>query len=170
MEPETDGMHDELEDFIEDVALYVLRYSALVLTIVVPIALIVVGLGLAVISAVLAERPTTEQIGALGVELGAAMWFAGAVALGVRPNCTVRRLMVLIGGGVVGLILVVLGLVVPWHGAVLGLGMEFGVGLIAIPIIDIVVMTFFYETARGIAGGQPIASVFGWVPRRTPTG
>jgi hypothetical protein len=169
MEPDTDGTRDEPANGIEDLALYALRYSASMLTIVVPVALIVVGLGLAVISAVLAERPTTEQIGTFGVEFGAAMWFAGAVALGVRPNSTVRRLMLLIGGGVVGLVLVVLGLVVPWHGVVLGLSMEFGVGLIAIPIIDIVVMTLFYETARGIADAEPIASVFGWVPRRTPT-
>ena len=167
MESETVGNSDEPTNSIGDVALYVVRSSASVLTIVVPVALIVVGLGLAVISAVLAERPTTEQIGALGVELGAAMWFAGAVALGVRPNSTLRRLILLIAGGMVGLVLVVLGLVVPWHGVVLGLSMEFGVGLIAIPIIDIVVMTLLYETARGIADDQPIATVFGWVPRST---
>jgi hypothetical protein len=169
MEPGTDGNRDALTNSTRDVGLYVLRYSASALTIVVPVALIVVGLGLALISAVLAERPTTEQIGTLGVELGAAMWFAGAVALGVRPRSTVRRSILLIVGGVVGLVLVVLGLVVPWHGVALGLSMEFGVGLIAIPIIDIVVMRFFYETARGIADGQPIATVFSWVPKRKPT-
>lgn len=129
--------------------------------------LIVVGLGLAVISAVLAERPSTEQIGALGVELGAAMWFAGAVTLGARPGSTVRRSILLMCCGVVGSVLIVVGLVVPWHGVALGLGMEFGVGLIAIPVIDIVVIRLLYGTARDVADGRPIAS--GWVPRRDPT-
>lgn len=47
--------------------------------------------------------------------------------------------------------------------------MEFGVGLIAIPIIDIVIIRFFYGTARDIVGGRPITTLFGWVPRRKPT-
>ena len=143
-----------------------LRYPATALAILVPVALVVAGLGLALASAVLAERASTEAIGAFGVEFGAAMWFAGAVSLGARGGSTLRRTILLSCSAMGGLVLIVLGLVVPWHGVALGLGMEFGVGLIAISIIDIVIIRLLYGTVRDIADDRPLTNPFARRPRR----
>jgi uncharacterized membrane protein len=90
------------------------------------------------------------------------MWFAGAVMLGARPRSTVWHTIALVASGVLGATLIGLGLFVPWNGVALGLGMEFGVGLIAVPIIDIVIVRFFYRTLSDVAAGRAVVA---W-PRR----
>lgn len=110
------------------------------LTGVVPTVLAVVGLTLALGSAVLAERGPTEAVGTLGVELGAAMWFGGAVTLGARRGATVGRALALLGLATTGAVLIALALVLGWTGAALSLAMEFGVGAVAVAVIDVLLL------------------------------
>lgn len=56
-----DGDSDELTSSSGAIGIHVLRYSASAVTIVVPVARIAAGLGLAVISGVLAERPRRNR-------------------------------------------------------------------------------------------------------------
>ena len=74
--------------------------GAKVLTVLIPVVMLVVGLVIALVSAHAAERPSTEGIGTMGIELGAALWFGGAVSLGIRRAPTVLRVVII---GVVGL-------------------------------------------------------------------
>ncbi|HEY5875798.1 MAG TPA: hypothetical protein VIT64_10865, partial [Ilumatobacteraceae bacterium] len=80
----------------------------------IPLTMVIVGLALAVPSAVWAERPSSEGLGTFGVEAGAALWFGGAVALSVRRTTTVRRGLVVVLTGVVGSALIVLALAFGW--------------------------------------------------------
>jgi hypothetical protein len=93
----------------------------------------------AVGSAVLAEEPSTEGIGTFGVEAGAALWFGGAVALSLRST-SARHLLLVLGAGAVGALLVAISLVLGWSGAALALAMEFGVGALAVVVIDVIVL------------------------------
>jgi hypothetical protein len=106
---------------------------------VTPILMIVAGLAIAAPASLLAERSTTEAVGTLGVEAGAALWFGGAVALSLRAT-TARRVVLVVLAAVVGagLILVALGL--GWTGAPLALAMEFGVGALAVVVVDVIVL------------------------------
>ena len=114
--------------------------AARALTVVVPTVLAVVGLVLALASAVLAERGPTEAVGTLGVELGAAMWFGGAVTLGARRGATVGRALALLGLAASGAVLIALALAFSWTGAALSLAMEFGVGAVAVAVIDVLLL------------------------------
>jgi hypothetical protein len=68
------------------------------------------GLAIALGSAVAAEQwDADEGVTTLGVEVGAALWFAGAVAWSVRSN-TVRHELLVLVGALVGLALVTVSL------------------------------------------------------------
>ncbi len=65
--------------------------AARLLTVVIASVLVLVGAGLAVGADVLAEREDTEAIGSLGLELGAAMWFAGVLTFFFSSTAGSRR-------------------------------------------------------------------------------
>jgi hypothetical protein len=104
------------------------------------LGLAVGGLALAVAGALVADRTDADAVGALGLEAGAAMWFAGAVTLGARPKPTLLRLVLLAATGVGGLALIVAAFVGDWSGVALDLAMEFGVGALAIVVLDIAIL------------------------------
>ena len=112
-------------------------WAARVLSWVLPGFLVVVGLTLALGSAVLAERDATEAVGSFGIELGAAMWLGGALTLGARRGATVGRAIALACLALAGVILVALSVALDWTGAPLALAMEFGVGAVAVAVIDV---------------------------------
>ena len=118
------------------------RASAKALTIVIPIVMVVVGAILAVASAIAAQEDATESIGAFGLEFGAALWFGGALTLGARPRPTVRRLVLFASVTLGALGLILAALIGSWSGAALDLSMEFGVGLLAVVVIDLVLLRF----------------------------
>jgi hypothetical protein len=115
-------------------------FTARALTIVIPAAIAGIGLAVAALGAVLSDRDRTEAIGTLGIEMGAAMWFGGAVVLGGRPHPTALRIALLVLTGLSGALLVTAALVLDWSGVALDLAMEFGVGAIAIVVLDILVL------------------------------
>jgi hypothetical protein len=114
--------------------------TARILVVVLPAALAVVGLAVALAGAALSSRDGTEAIGTLGLEVGAAMWFAGAVTLGARPGPTVLRIALLVATGVGGLSLIGVALVAGWSGVGLDVAMEFGVGAVAVVVLDFIIL------------------------------
>lgn len=126
----------EVDGAVLDVLRGPVRRTAVALLVVMMAA----GVALAVVSAIAAERDGTEGIGTFGTELGAALWFAGAVAWGSRRGATVRRGLLLSLTFVAGIGLVATALVAAWSGAALALAMEFGVGMLAVPVIDVVLI------------------------------
>ena len=142
------------------------RRPASVLAIVLPVVMMVVGLSTALACAALAEKPSTEGIGTFGVEAGAALWFAGAVTLGGRRSPTVLRGVLLGLTTIVGVALVAASLLLGWSGAALGLAMEFGVGCIAVAVIDVIIIGVVYSTldAASRAGRDDVVTVRLWPP------
>ena len=114
--------------------------GARVLAVLIPSVMLLVGLVVALVSAHAAERPNTEGVGSMGIELGAALWFGGAVSLGIRRGPTVLRVLMIGLLGFCGMVLVGLALVRDWTGAGLSLAMEFGVGAVAVAVIDVVIL------------------------------
>lgn len=139
----------------QEVALAVrgLRTPARVVRAVIPVLLMAAGGTLAVTAAILAERPDTEGVGTLGTELGAAIWFAGAMAFVVSRVPTVGRALALVGGAVAGLVLIAAALTFGWDGAGLALAMEFGVAAVALLVIDVVLMGLVYPRVDELASG-----------------
>ncbi len=119
------------------------RRVAAVLAIAIPVAMMTIGLALAIVASRAAERSATEGVGSFGVEFGAALWFGGAVTLGARPSPTVRRVVVFAATIVGGVGLIAIALIRAWTGAGLALAMEFGVGMLAIVLIDTLVLSQF---------------------------
>jgi hypothetical protein len=115
-----------------------------------PIALMLVGAALAVACAILAERPAHEGIGSLGLEAGAAIWFGGALTFGAQRTTTVLRGLLLVATAVVGAGLVAAGLAFGLSGAALALAMEFGVGAVAVVVIDIVLLGVLHPRLTSI--------------------
>lgn len=130
-----------------------LRRPFALLVIGLPIVLMVVGITTAVIAAVASEHADTEGIGTFGVEFGAVLWFAGAVTLGARASATVLRAVVLFLTAATGAAFIVLALVRDWTGAGLTLAMEFGVGALAIPVVDVVLLGFLHARLDRLAYG-----------------
>lgn len=108
-------------------------------------AMMAAGVTLAVVGAVAAEGERFEGLGTLGTELGAALWFASAVAAGSRRGATVGRGLLLVLTFVAGAALIVSALALGWRGAALALAMEFGVGMLAVPIIDVVLIGALHQ-------------------------
>jgi hypothetical protein len=117
-----------------------LNATARLLVVVVPSVLAIVGLTLALAAAAVAEHTDAEAMGALGLEVGAAMWFAGAVTLGARPSPTALRIGLLVATGLSGLALIAVALIGQWSGVALDLAMEFGVGAVAVVVLDVVIL------------------------------
>ncbi len=130
---------------------YLFVRGAKVLAVLIPAVMLVVGLVIALVSAHAAERPSTEGIGTMGVELGAALWFGGAVSLGIRRGPTVLRVLMIGLLGFGGALLVGFALLLDWTGAGLGLAMEFGVGAIAVAVIDVVVLGVVHRRLESFA-------------------
>jgi hypothetical protein len=128
--------------------------AARLLAVLIPSIMVVLGLTLAVSGAVLAERPETEAEGTFGVELGAALWFGGLLVLGARRRATVGRLVALAALALAGVGLIAVSVVLEWTGATLALAMEFGVGAVAIALIDIVLIGTVQARIER-AGGAP---------------
>jgi hypothetical protein len=128
-------------------------YAAHVVLVVVPAVMVVLGLAMAIGGAVLEDRDGTEAMGALGVELGAAIWFGGTLTLGARRRPTVARGVFLGLLALSGLALIAAALVGGWDGAALTLAMEFGVGAVAVAAIDVVLLGVLYGALESIAGG-----------------
>lgn len=132
----------------------------------IPPVLVVVGLAVAVLSATVVEDAVSEGIATFGVEAGAALWFGGAVALSLRRTTVARGLLVL-AAALGGLVLIGLALLRGWTGAPLDLAMEFGVGALAIPVLDVVVLGVLQPALEGLGRG-PVTSVEIELARRWP--
>lgn len=133
--------------------------AARVVVIVLPAALAFVGLVLALASGLLAQRAATEAVGTLGIEIGAAMWFAGAVTLGARPRPTVLRVVLICATGVGGLALIAAALFGAWSGVALDLAMEFGVGAVAVVVLDLLILGVVQANLDRLAGRRvPVVS------------
>jgi hypothetical protein len=130
----------------------VLRRPAALVASVVPLLMMVVGIAIAVPAAVAAETTRGEGLGSLGTELGAALWFGGAVTWGARRRATVARAILLVLVLVTGVALIAVALLRDWTGAGLALAMEFGVGMVAVAVIDVVLLGLVSGLA-GFAGG-----------------
>jgi hypothetical protein len=113
---------------------------ARLLSVLIPALMIGVGLTLAVTGAVLAERPGTEAEGSFGVEFGAALWFGGTLVLGARRRATLGRLVALAVLALGGVVLIAASVWLQWTGAALALAMEFGVGAVAVALIDVALL------------------------------
>lgn len=137
------------------VAVTVASSTARLLTVLLPSMLAIVGLLLALVGARLSDHSSTEGIGVLGVEVGAAMWFAGIVVLGGRPRPTMLRVALLAALGAGGLALVLAALVGRWSGIALDLAMEFGVGAVAIVVLDVVILGLLQRGLDRVADIAP---------------
>jgi hypothetical protein len=140
-----------------------LNATARLLVVVVPSVLAIVGLTLALAAAAVAEQTDAEAMSALGLEVGAAMWFAGAVTLGARPSPTALRIGLLAATGLAGLALIAVALIGQWSGVALDLAMEFGVGAVAVVVLDVVILGVLQArldqyAARTTTAGLPGAS------------
>jgi hypothetical protein len=125
--------------------------AARVVVLVFPAILAIVGLIVALAAGMLAQRDSTEAIGTLGIEIGAAMWFAGAVTLGARPRPTVLRVVLIGATGLGGLALITAALFGAWSGVALDLAMEFGVGAVAIVVLDLLILGVIQENLERLA-------------------
>jgi hypothetical protein len=132
-----------------------LRRPAAFVALVLPIAMMVIGLVGAVVSAQRAERPDTEAIGTLGVELGAVLWFGGAITLGGRRGPTVLRIIGLVAMALSGMALIAVALLRSWTGAGLSLAMEFGVGAFAAAVIDVVLLGVVHHHVAEFSRSTP---------------
>lgn len=133
--------------------------GAKVLAILIPVVMLVVGLVIALVSAQAAERSRTEGLGTMGVELGAALWFGGAVSLGIRRAPTVLRVVIIGLVGLCGALVVASALLLDWTGAGLSLAMEFGVGAVAVAVIDVVILGVVHSRIESFANAAHTASV-----------
>jgi hypothetical protein len=118
---------------------------------VLPTAMMVVGLPIAMLAAAVGERDGLEALGAFGVEAGALAWGAGAVLLGARPGPTVRRAVMLVLASLGGLALIATAFVVDMSDAWLGLTMEFGVAAVGVTLIDTVLLGVLYGRLESFA-------------------
>ncbi len=168
---EPDATDGRVGATLSKVPLAPLRRPASTLARVLPPVLAVIGLTLALLSAIAVERwdvddgPTT-----LALELGAALWFGGAVAWSLRAT-TVRRALLIVATGVTGTALVAVALAAGWSGTALDLAMEFGVGAVAIVVIDVVVLGALHTRldALGHRADRTAVDVhltWGWPPVR----
>lgn len=136
------------------IPLHRLRTPARMVSTLLLLVLMVAGVVLAVASAVAAETEAWEGVGTLGTELGAVLWFAGAVTWGARRGPTVARAVLLAVMFVGGLLLIAVALVGGWSGAALALAMEFGVGMLAVPLIDVVLIGSLHDRLRQFAAAD----------------
>lgn len=104
-------------------------------------ALMVAGITIAVVAATLIGDDA-EGLAAFGVEAGAGLWFGGSIALSLR-RATVGRALIILLAAAAGIVLVVLALTLGWTGAALDLAMEFGVGALAVVVVDVIVLGAF---------------------------
>jgi hypothetical protein len=129
-----------------------LRTPARVISTLLLVALMVIGVVLAVVGALAAEIDGWEGVGTLGTEVGAVLWFAGAVTWGARRGATVARAVLLAAMFMGGVVLIGAALIAEWSGAALALAMEFGVGLLAVPLIDGVLIGTLHDRLLHFAG------------------
>ena len=100
-----------------------------------------------------------EGIGTLGVEAGAAIWFGGAVTLGAQRTTTVLRGLLLVLLGAVGIALIAAALTLGWGGAPLTLAMEFGVGAVAVVLVDVVLLGILHPGIERLAQDGTVVTV-----------
>jgi hypothetical protein len=130
----------------------------------IPLVFVFVGLVMSILSATALEDLVSEGVATLGVEAGAALWFGGAMAWSVGRT-TVGRVLLLVGVALAGLMLVAVALVLGWTGAALDLAMEFGVGALAVIVIDFIVVGTLHPGLDALARRVPGAAVnvdVGW--------
>lgn len=140
---------------------------------VIPWVLVVLGVAVSLVAAFVLSRDLDEAVGGLGVELGAALWFAGALTLGARRGATVGRALALLALAAAGALLVVLAFALDWSGAALDLALEYGVGAVAVAVIDVVLLGLVHGRLErlGSADEQQVTLTVGgpapWVSVRT---
>lgn len=156
--PVPDLVRRAVEPGRRELAGKIVNATARILVVLLPAALAVVGLVLALAGAALSERAGAEAVGTLGLEVGAAMWFAGAVSLGARPRPTVLRIALLAVTGLGGLALIGVAIVDGWSGVALDLAMEFGVGAVAVVVLDIVILGVLQARLDHLAAQAPWAA------------
>ena len=81
-----------------------------------------------------------------------------AVTLGARPGPTVLRIALLTVTGLGGLALIGVALVAGWSGVGLDLAMEFGVGAVAVVVLDIVILGVLQARLDRLTVANPWAS------------
>jgi tetrahydromethanopterin S-methyltransferase subunit E len=89
------------------------------------------------------------------------MWFAGAVTLGARPGPTALRVALLAATGLAGLALIAVALIGQWSGVALDLAMEFGVGAVAVVVLDVVILGVLQARLDQYAARTPTAGLPG---------
>lgn len=148
---------------------------------VIPWVLVVLGIAVSLVAAFVISRDLDDALGGLGVEVGAALWFAGALTLGARRGATVGRALSLLALALAGAVLVVLAFALDWSGAALDLALEYGVGAVAVAVIDVVLLGAIHgrlerlgsaeeqEVTLTVGGSAPWVSVRS-APRRDGAG
>jgi hypothetical protein len=122
--------------------------------VVIPWVLVVLGSALAVTAAFVLERDLGDAAGGLAIELGAALWFAGVLTLGARRGATVGRVVALAALALAGAALVAVALLAGWSGAALDLALEFGVGAVAVAVIDVVLLGTLHSRLERLGGAD----------------
>jgi hypothetical protein len=116
-----------------------------------PIAMVVMGLTIAIASAVLEERPGSDPFTTLGVEAGGALWLGGAVILGANRDTRLVEGLLLVALALGGATLITLALVLDWSGAPLTLAMEFGVSALAVVVLDVALIGMLHPRIERFA-------------------
>lgn len=119
-----------------------------------PWVLVVLGSIVSLLAAVAINREVSEAGGGLGIEVGAALWFGGILTLGARSRATVGRLVALVGLAVGGVLLLLISLRAGWTGAALDLALEYGVGAIAVTVLDIVLLGLLHARVEAFSSSS----------------
>jgi hypothetical protein len=121
---------------------------------ILPWVLVVLGAVISVVAAVVIERDLSEAAGGLGVEVGAALWFAGAITLGARSGATLGRFVALVVLALAGAALVAVAVLAGWSGAALDLALEYGVGAVAVAVIDVVLLGLLHPRLERLGDAE----------------
>jgi hypothetical protein len=136
------------------VAVGPVQRAARAAAVVIPWVLVVVGSVLAVTAAVVLERDLGDAAGGLAIELGAALWFAGVLTLGARRGATLGRIAALAALALAGAALVAVAVLAGWSGAALDLALEFGVGAVAVAVIDVVLLGILHSRLERLGDAE----------------
>jgi hypothetical protein len=121
---------------------------------ILPWALVVIGAALSVIAAIVIERDLGDAKGGLAVEVGAALWFAGAVTLGARTGATLFRFIALVCLALVGMVLIAAAVLLEWSGAALDLALEYGVAAVGVAVVDVLLLGLLHPTLTQIGEAE----------------
>lgn len=122
--------------------------------VVIPWAMVVLGVLISLAAAFVITRELDDAVGGLGVELGAALWFGGVLTLGARRGATVGRAVSLLCLALAGVLLIAAAFLLDWSGAALDLALEYGVGAVAVAVIDVLLLGTLHQQLERIGGAD----------------